>query len=221
MHVIQFLDPLLPAPYIEIIKPPLPETAMHRGILPQTHLSRRRLPTNPPPQPPRHPLLQHLHHHRRIRLLRLPNQQMNVLRHHYIPDDYKPIAPPHLIENDQKRIPRPHRPQKRQSPITTERNKMQLRSPIAPLKIFWHRSKPTPPHPSQTQRKMGHPQKPRLNLEVTYPSGIILTEAPSIVETTHMTREGKKQRWARNFERTINVAPRRRTLGLRVLDFKP
>ena len=38
MHVIQFLDPLLPAPYIEIIKPPLPETAMHRGILPQTHL---------------------------------------------------------------------------------------------------------------------------------------------------------------------------------------
>ena len=76
---------------------------------------------------------------------------------------------------------------------------MQLRSPIAPLKIFWHRSKPTPTHPSQTHRKMGHPQKPRLNLEVTYPSGIILTEAPSIVETTHMKREGKKQRLGTQF----------------------
>ena len=31
---------------------------------------------------------------------------------------------------------------------------------------------------------MGHPQELRLNFEVTYPSGIILTEAPSIVEIT-------------------------------------
>jgi hypothetical protein len=29
---------------------------------------------------------------------------------------------------------------------------------------------------------MGHPQKLRLNFEVTYPSGIILTEAPSAVK---------------------------------------
>jgi hypothetical protein len=31
---------------------------------------------------------------------------------------------------------------------------------------------------------MGAPAKPRLNFGVIYPSGIILTEAPSIVETT-------------------------------------
>jgi hypothetical protein len=31
---------------------------------------------------------------------------------------------------------------------------------------------------------MGHPQEPRLNFGVNYWSGIILTEAPSIVETT-------------------------------------
>ena len=185
MHVIQLLNPLLPAPYIEIVEPPLPKTAMHRGVLPQTQLSRRRLPANPPPQPPRHQLLQHLHHHRRIRLLRLTDQQMNVLRHHHIPDDYEPIASPHFIKNDQKSIPRPHRPQKRQPPITTERNEMQLRSPIAPLKILRHRSKSTPSHPSQIQQRMGHPQEPRLNFGVNYWSGIILTEAPSILETTH------------------------------------
>ena len=61
---------------------------------------------------------------------------------------------------------------------------MQLGSPIAPLEILRHRSKSNPPHPSQTQRRMGHPQELRLNFEVIYPSGIILTEAPSIVETT-------------------------------------
>jgi hypothetical protein len=39
-------------------------------------------------------------------------------------------------------------------------------------------------HPSQTLRRVEHPQELRLNFEVTYPSGIILTQAPSIVETT-------------------------------------
>jgi hypothetical protein len=172
VHVIQLLNSLLPAPNIEIVEPSLPKTAIHRGILPQTQLSRQRFPPNPPPQPPRHPLFQHLHHHRRIRLLRLPDQQMNVLRHHHIPDDYETIAPPHFIKNDQERIPRPHRPQKRQTPITTERNEMQLRSPIAPLKILRHRSKSTPPT-SQTRRRAGHPQELRLNFEVIYLSGII------------------------------------------------
>jgi hypothetical protein len=113
---------------------------------------------------------------------------MHVLRHHHVPDDYKPIAPTHLIKNDQKRIPRPRRPQKRQPPITTESNEMQLPSPIAALKVFRHRSKSTPSHPSQTQRRMGHPQGPRLNFGVNYWSGIILTEAPSIVETTETKR---------------------------------
>src|SRR5579862_3649540 len=190
VHVIQFLYPLLPAPNIEIIKPPLPETAMHRDILPQTQLPRRRFPPTPPPQPPRHPLLQHLHHHRRIRLLRLPDQQMNVLRHHHIPDDYEPIAPTHLVKNDQKRIPRPHRPQERQTSITTKSNEMQLGSPIAPLEILRHRSKSNPSHPSQTQRRLGHPQELRLNFEVIYPSGIILTEPPSIGETRYATKKG-------------------------------
>jgi hypothetical protein len=31
---------------------------------------------------------------------------------------------------------------------------------------------------------MGHPQELSLNFEVTYPSGIILIEAPTIVEIT-------------------------------------
>jgi hypothetical protein len=38
-------------------------------------------------------------------------------------------------------------------------------------------------------RFCGHLQKPSLNFEVTYPSGIILTEASSIVETTDKEAE--------------------------------
>jgi hypothetical protein len=45
-----------------------------------------------------------------------------------------------------------------------------------------------PSHPSQTQRRVGHPQELRLNFGVIYPSGIILTEAPSIVKTTETKR---------------------------------
>ena len=164
VHVIQFLNSLLPAPNIKVIKPPLPKTAMHRGILPQTQLSRRRFPPRPPPQPPRHSLLQHLHHHRRIRLLRLPNQQMNVLRHHDVADDDEPIPPPHFIKNDQKRIPRPHRPQKRQTPITTESNEMQLRSPIAPLEILRHREKVNFLPPFANPAKDGAPARTKTKL---------------------------------------------------------
>ena len=53
-----------------------------------------------------------------------------------------------------------------------------------------NRSKSTPSHPSQTQRRMGHPQGPRLNFGVNYWSGIILTEAPSILETTNTKLRG-------------------------------
>src|ERR1700721_3097408 len=164
MHVIQILNSLLPAPTIEIVETPLPETAVLRGILPQTQLSRRRFPPTPRPQPPRHPLLQHLHHHRRIRLLRLPDQQMNVLRHHHIPNDYETIAPPHFIENHQKRIPRPHRPQKRPTPKTTERSEMQLPSPIAALEILRHRKQVNPIPPFANPAKDGAPARTKTEL---------------------------------------------------------
>jgi hypothetical protein len=55
-------------------------------------------------------------------------------------------------------------------------------------RILCVESKSTPSHRSQTQRRMGHPQELRLNFEVTYLSGIILTKAPSIVETTDTKR---------------------------------
>jgi hypothetical protein len=37
---------------------------------------------------------------------------------------------------------------------------------------------------------VGHPQELRLNFEVNYLSGIILTKAPSIVETTDKAHQG-------------------------------
>src|SRR5580704_6288612 len=72
-----------------------------------------------------------------------------------------------------------------------------------------NRSKSTLSHPSQTQRRMGHPQELRLNFEVIYPSGIILTEATSIVETTHtkLRRVGHPPYSAYKMNECLNSKP--------------
>jgi hypothetical protein len=65
---------------------------------------------------------------------------------------------------------------------------------FAPLLSFMHVVQFLAPeqvnssHPSQTHRRVGHPQELRLAFRVIYPSGIILTEAPSIVKTTETKR---------------------------------
>ena len=52
-----------------------------------------------------------------------------------------------------------------------------------------HGSNVNPVHPSQTQRRMGHPQRLRLNFGVIYP-GYHLPAAPSIVGATEIDRRG-------------------------------
>ena len=102
MHVVQLLRPLLAAPNVEIVEPPLPETAMScvRDVLPQTELLRGIARANFSAQAARDPLFQHLNHDRQISLLRLAQQQMNVFRHDDVADHRELISRAHFVQND-------------------------------------------------------------------------------------------------------------------------
>jgi hypothetical protein len=147
VHVIQFLNSLLRAPYVEIVEASLPETARHCSSLvsPQRQLIRI-----PPPafssQRTRHALLQSLHHRRWIPHLRLADQQMNVFRHHHVAHQRELVTGPHLIENPQENVPLLRTTQQRAAPITTTRDEMQMALAITALQSILqsHHSKPAP-----------------------------------------------------------------------------
>ncbi len=44
-------------------------------------------------------LLDHFHHYRRIALLRLADEEMDVLGHHHIADEYKVVSLSRLFQN--------------------------------------------------------------------------------------------------------------------------
>jgi len=162
VHIIQLLDPLLPAPHAEIIKPPLPETPwrFRWRLGPQSHLVLIRPRSRLPSHSTRHPLFQNLNHRRRRVYSGLRNQQMNVRRHHHVPNQPELISLPHLIQNPQERITPPPRSQQRPTPVTTARNKVQLPLPIPPLQFITHRlrhSRALSPAKSR-QSRVRHPE---------------------------------------------------------------
>ena len=81
MHIPQFLDPLLFVPHIEIVITPLPELDFSTLL-----------------QLARGLLLQHLKRNRQRRPARLPDQQMNVFRHHNIPGNHKAVPHTHSLK---------------------------------------------------------------------------------------------------------------------------
>jgi hypothetical protein len=135
VHITQILDPLLPTPHVEIIKPPLPEAPRRVRWCPrpQSHLVLLRPLSRLPPQSTRYALLQDLHHRRRRAHLRLPDQQVNVFRHHHVPSQPELISLPDLNQDPQERIALPPRSQQGPPPVTTARDKVQLPLPIPPL----------------------------------------------------------------------------------------
>ena len=52
----------------------------------------------------RESLFQSLHHERRIAALRFAEQEMHVLRHDYVGDDDKTIAPAHPLQHFKKQV---------------------------------------------------------------------------------------------------------------------
>ncbi len=146
MHVLQLLDPLLPAPDVEIIKPSLPATSRHfpERILPQRQLIRTPPPSSLPPQQLRHALFQDLHHRGRRADLRLRDQEMDMLGHHHIANHQELITRPYLIENFQEHIPLPRRAQEGTTPVATAGNEMQMALPITTLEPVLQEEDPKP-----------------------------------------------------------------------------
>ncbi len=93
----EFLHSLGVAPDYEIIKSPLPHVS-----LPELALGRIAMPSHPFQKFVRKALLEYLHHRRWRPLLRLADQQIEVLRHHYTSDHDKTVPEAHLFEDFEK-----------------------------------------------------------------------------------------------------------------------
>ena len=157
MHVVQFFILLLEAPHIEVVEPALPESrsVSQRRITPQTQLCHGQALSASAAQRPRDSLFQHLHDRRGSAYVRLADQQMNVIQHHHIAQQGEVVAIPHLAQNLQEHIARPLGGQKRHPAITAAADEMQVPQAVAAFQPMFHLA---PPHPSQTARRVRHPQ---------------------------------------------------------------
>src|SRR5208282_6595014 len=152
VHVLQLLFPLLRAPHVEVIKPPLPEARQFGPGLgkPEAQLRRGRRATLPS-QGPGDTLFQDLQHRRRRPIFRLADQQMDVLGHDYIAHQQKAVALAHLAERLDEQVPRSHSSKKGKAAITTERQEMEMSLSIVAFQLITHLGKP--PHPLLERHK--------------------------------------------------------------------
>src|SRR3954468_24365574 len=118
MHVFQFLCCLSLRKDIEIIEAPLPEPTNLHWTVPKFHLRRASL-LRPAQQALRDGLFEGLHDYGGIRLLRLAEQEMNVLGHHHKPDHVEVVSTTNLLQRFQEHVTGASRSQKGLAPITT------------------------------------------------------------------------------------------------------
>ena len=159
VHVVEFFDPLLQTPYVEIIEAALPK-ARQRIVATgkvQIQLSGDGAPLAA--QAARDALFQHLNHGRGRSLARLADEQMDVLRHDYVAHQGEAIAIPHLTEDLDENISGANRAQQGQASIASERNEMQMTVPVVANEFVGHGTKEkSKPRPSKNER-VGHPEK--------------------------------------------------------------
>ena len=83
-------------------------------------------------------LLQHLHHSRGSPDFGFRQKQVNVFRHHDIPDDYEAITLARLFQNRDEGVAAEPGLQKRQSPVARASDKVQVMSAIGPMQAAGH-----------------------------------------------------------------------------------
>ncbi len=98
MHVPQLLHSLLRSPNVEVIETCLPERSLCRFLREQVALPRV-ASFSLRQQRMRRALLQDLHDRRRAPHLGFGDQQMHMLWHDYVADNYKAIAQARLLQN--------------------------------------------------------------------------------------------------------------------------
>jgi hypothetical protein len=122
VHVAQFLDALVFGPHVEVVESLLPD--MLRRVLEEDGLRRVATASRLRQDPPGKAEFESLHHGRRILLLRLADQQMNMLGHDHVADDDERIALAHLFQHRQKKVAAARSAEHRLPAITTASDEM-------------------------------------------------------------------------------------------------
>jgi hypothetical protein len=124
MHVPQLLRAFVRAPNVEVVKAGLPECSP--GFIAKDSTLAGIGAFSLGQQRVRGPLLEHLHHGRRITHFWLGDQEVNVLGHHHVADDYEPVLLSGLFENGEKRVARAGCVEQRQTVIAGVRDEVQM-----------------------------------------------------------------------------------------------
>jgi hypothetical protein len=133
MHIPKFLHTLLRRPYVEVVGARLPERPALRLVSKQAAFA-----WVPPfalgQQSAGRALLQHLHHGRGSPNFRFRQKQVNVFRHHDIPDDHEAITLASLFQSRKEGVAAALGAQKRQAPVARASDKVQVMSAVGPMR---------------------------------------------------------------------------------------
>jgi hypothetical protein len=173
VHVLEFINEFRLTPDVKIVKARLPELWQEivRILEGESELLGRCLFPRLAAQSPRNALLQDLHDGGRRALSRLANEQVNVIGHHDIAREGKPVTVTNLAQNLHEHILGARRGKQRQSPVTAARNEVQVAQSVATPQAFRHDRCNQKPRPCKS-RKDRAPQVQNLNPEFTYRSSI-------------------------------------------------
>jgi len=105
VHVTQFFDPLFFRKDHEVIEAPLPDVTFFQGCAPQAGSAGLGASTEALEKASGEALFEALHYGRRVATLRFAEEQVHVLRHHHVADDYEVVALPDLPQYLEKEIP--------------------------------------------------------------------------------------------------------------------
>ena len=80
-----------------------------------------------------------MHHYRNVTTFRLAEQQVDVLRHHDIADNYKTVTTTDFFKHLQEQIPVPGTPQQRLPLIATGRNEVHVAGAVTAVESSGHK----------------------------------------------------------------------------------
>jgi hypothetical protein len=137
MHIVDLLDFLLPAPDVEIVESPLPETPPY-GTLPrpQLELEMRACFALSAAQRAGDALLEHLQDARGRSNPGLFDEQMEMFGHDDLAHQCKLIAHAGLLPHSDEQIAGPGRTEQGQPPVATTGDEMQGAASVTAPKVF-------------------------------------------------------------------------------------
>ena len=137
MQVVQLLHPLARGPDIEVVETRLPERRALRGLSEQVGLPRIAGATLGQ-QGARCSLFQNLHDLGRSSDFRPAQEQVNMLGHHNIFNNDKPVALPRLFQNGKEAVAALGRTEPLAPPVTGTRDKVQVVRAVKTVEVVRH-----------------------------------------------------------------------------------